>query len=197
MLYIGNIVSRLDKLMMSVLVLGGYIVVSTLLAMTSGNQSSSLGSSEKLPKLMYYSIKCDPSIDSECDSNLSLEQIASNFAENMLDLHSIQMYINISTSQLLMKANATYVGLNSLTLSGGIGLNTTIICTDGTFAGLTFHNIHKLELRHLTVTNCGARFHEKVFTYSPAIVICQGKNVLVKNLFLTNNTGIGLAIVDH
>ena len=129
----------------------------------------------------------------KCGS-LSLEQIASITAENLSN--STKMYINVSTSQLLIQTRATFIGLDSLALIG-THINTTIICERGSFAGLTFTNINRLALSHLTIINCGAIFTSKSFNYSSAIMILRGRDIVAESLNILSSAGTGMTVLEH
>ena len=148
------------------------------------------------PDPTYYEIFCDPYFDHKCNNSSSLELIANN-SENS---HS-SLYINITTSHLSMISQITFLGYESLTITGNANYSAAVIitCQVGRSAGLIFSNITRLILRRLMVTQCGAISVNRVqrLNFSSAITILYSKHVTVENLVVVNNTGIGLTILNH
>ena len=141
-----------------------------------------------------YGINCDKHSDSDCSSK-SLEDIA-KILETDYVFHR-KYIININTTQLHLKRNITFNGVEALTISGGTDLNTKIIC-QGIFPGLMFISVDTLKLSNLTVVNCGATIHNySEFTYSSAVVLTHSKDVRVKNLIIMKSQGIGLTILHQ
>ena len=173
------------------------MLVGTLLATSSSDEQQPLsgsGCSRGLQDHTYYEISCDLHLDHKCNHSYSLELIASN-SENS---HKSGLCINITTSQLSLTTNITFLGYETLTIGGSKNQTTTIVCKDGQLAGITFGNITRLTLQRLAITNCGAvNMIQRRLNMSSAITILYGKNVAVEDLLVVNNTGIGLTIVDH
>ena len=178
--------------------LGGYILlllVNALFATTSEKHLlfSGSGPSDELcsPEHTYEINSCGPPLNSDCDFG----SISRNSADEISDT----LCININIAQVLLLTNATFIGLQSLTISGDPGLNTTINCQagPGNNVGLVFHNISRLVLRRLTVTNCGVphKLHRDV--YSSAVVILHSKDFTGESLTILKSVGIGLMILDH
>ena len=151
-----------------------------------------------LPGPAYYEIFCDPYFDHKCNHRLSLELIA-NISENSHTIRSL--YINITTSHLLLSSRITFLGYESLAITGNTSQSTAVIitCQGGQSAGLTFSNITRLILQRLTVKNCGAISVNWVQgqNFCSAITILYGKHVTPEDMVVINNTGIGLTILNH
>ena len=185
---------------MSVSVIGGpsFVLVATLLVVASEVKPlmsfSGYGcNSEEVSELKYV-INCDPHLDGQCSTS-SLEWIASDVAQN--SQCNINVNININTSQLLLKGNATFSGIQILTINGKNDLNTTITCQEGDdYPGLIFRSINGLEIRDLSLVNCGA-LYSKRFSYSSAITIIDCKDVLVENVNIMKSVGLGLCIFEQ
>ena len=178
-------------------VLGGCILLllSALLAMASEKQLLFSGSgppNECSTEHTYEINSCGSPLNGDCDFG----SISRNIAEENSDL-SNPLCININVAQVLLMTNATFFGLQSLTISGDPHLNTTINCQTGNNVGLVFNNISRLVLRRLTVTNCGMPLELLRGVYSSAVSILHGKDIVLESLTALKSVGIGLMIVDH
>jgi hypothetical protein len=82
-----------------------------------------------------------------------------------------------------------------------MGLNTTINCSLGDYAGLELKNITHLSLTSLTITTCGFTSHsskeQSVYSYIAAVTILGCKDMKLSSLIIRNNDGIGLKILNN
>lgn len=170
------------------------ILASALLAIASEKPFSGSGpSGECSPEHTYKINSCGPPLNSDCDFG-SL----SRTVEEKSILSNNTLCINVNISNVLLRTNVTFVGLESLIINGNPDLNVTIDCQTGTNkAGITFQNISRLVLRNLIVTNCGILHGVQEGMYRLAVTILHSRRVAIERLVALKSFGIGLMIIDH
>ena len=172
------------------------LLVSALLATASEKQLLFSGSgpsdNECSPEQTYKINSCGSPLNDDCDFG----SISRNIVEKNSDF-SNTLCINVSVTRLSLKTNATFFGLQSLTISGNPDWYVTINCQLGNDAGFLFSNITRLVLRWLTVVNCGMLHEMRREVYSSAVTILHSKDVTIERLTILKSLGIGLMILDH
>ena len=142
------------------------------------------------PELKYV-LECDPRVDSQCDS-LTLHQIARNVTES----GSLNMIIDINTSQLQLTEIVEFHDLESVRISG---INTVISCMSVN-SGLTFSNISRVTINSITLANCGAPVLTgglETCCVIAALSFLHCKDINANNVVVTKSKGIGMMITDH
>ena len=125
------------------------------LLLVTGAPLLSLG---KRDSELNYVVDCDPGIDIHCNQSLTLHQIAKNLSQS----GSLDVIIDINTTQLQLTGKVEFHDLESVRISG---VNTTITCTLIN-SGLVFSNISRLTINSIALTNCGAQVTGDVQTCS-------------------------------
>ena len=146
---------------------------------------------------LSYAITCDRSFQTDCQDK-TLGMIADDI-EGQNDV-----YIDIKTSQLQLNEEINFIGLHSLTITGKLDVQTSIICTTSqkfnASTGVVLNNISgSVELRNLKLTFCGSKVNTEFDSniYVSALTIVQCRNVELNDITIERSRGIGLMIVNH
>ena len=144
---------------------------------------------------LSYTITCDHSSNADC-RNETLGMIADDIG-GQSDVH-----INILTPQLQLNEDINFTGLHSLTITGKLDTQTSIICStsQNVSASVVLRNISgSVELRNLNLTFCGSKVDTEFDSniYISALTIIQCRNVELNDITIERSEGIGLMIVNH
>ena len=144
---------------------------------------------------LSYTITCDRSSNADC-RNETLGMIADDIG-GQSDVH-----INILTPQLQLNEDINFTSFHSLTITGKLDTQTSIICStsQNVSAGVVLRNISgSVELRNLNLTFCGSKVDTEFDSniYISALTIIQCRNVELNDITIERSGGIGLMIVNH
>ena len=144
---------------------------------------------------LSYTITCDRSSQGNCQND-TLGMIADDI-EGKNDVH-----IDILTPKLQLNEEIIFIGLHSLTITGKLDTQTSIICITGQNAstGVVLRNISgSVELRNLKLTFCGSEVDTEFDSniYISALTMIQCRNVELNDITIERSGGIGLMIVNH
>ena len=144
-----------------------------------------------------FNIICDRNSHEDCQGE-TLETTAAKVREQT------DVYIDIKTHYLQLRANVTFTNLSSLTINGIASL-TTVNCStlsiDGLNAGIVLSNIEKVTLNNLSLIFCGAvinrTINNKNYSMTSALTIFHCKNIQLNRLVIARSRGIGLILSNY
>ena len=144
---------------------------------------------------LSYTITCDRISKADCRYE-TLGMIVDNI-EGQSDVH-----IDLKTPQLQLNDEINFTGLHSLTITGKLDTQTSIICTTSQNAssGVVLRNSSEsVELHNLNLTFCGSKVDTEFDSniYISALTIKQCRNVKLNNITIERSRGTGLMIVNH
>ena len=144
---------------------------------------------------LSYTITCDRSSQGNCQND-TLGMIADDI-EGQSEVH-----IDILTPKLQLNEEINFTSLHSLTITGKLDTQTSIICSTSQNAssGVLLRNISgSVELRNLNLTFCGSKVNTEFDSniYISALTMIQCRNVELNDITIERSGGIGLMIVNH